>query len=156
MREILFRGKKYETTVFDETDWVYGSLIDSGNHGQVYIYPWINGASTMSVRKLVYARMEAVKPETVGQFTGLVDRKGQRIFEGDIIRIISSFFSPKNAVVIYQENTFILHAKTKYGDEFSLFEKETSFDDMKARITVKYQYEKIGNIHDNPELMGGK
>lgn len=170
MREILFRGKKYKTSVFDKTDWVYGSLIDSGNHEQVTIYPWYVGASTMSVRQLVYARMEAVKPETVGQFTGLTDKNGKKIFEGDIIRY--------NTV-----NDFDCHSVVKFGE----YEQDGSAGEYNPRdcigwyvevdnftcpdwadddpiyfndylkqqnlLEVSDECEIIGNIWDNPELL---
>lgn len=126
MRDVLFRGKKYRKSVFDQTDWVYGSLIDSGNHEQVAIYPWIDGASTMSVRQLVYARMEGVKPETVGQYTGLTDKNGKKIFEGDIM------FAAGN-VVEFCNGGFCIN-----GD---------------SSLALWVKTEVIGNIHDNPELL---
>lgn len=134
MREILFRGKKYKTSVFDETDWVYGSLIDSGNHEQVTIYPWYNGASTMSVRQLVYARMEAVKPETVGQYTGLTDQNGKKIFEGDIVDCGYGELT----VVKWHEESASFYMQGLEGSNWT-------FDFLEVEI--------IGNIHDNPELL---
>lgn len=133
MRENLFRAKKYEKSVFDETDWVYGSLIDSGNHEQVFIYPWLNGASTMSCRRLVYARMETVNPETVGQYTGLTDKNGKMIFEGDILKAIAGnpVGEPIVANVVPNLNDY-----------------ELMWD-----IEHSYELEIIGNIHDNPELI---
>lgn len=143
MREILFRGKKYKTSVFDETDWVYGSLIDSGNHEQVDIYPWLNGASTMSVRQLVYARMEAVKPETVGQFTGLTDKNGKKIFEGDIVQYYGTY-----ALEVYMENG---HTKIRWFDTVT---NSVCKDMFFGYDPDAYgECEVIGNIHDNPELM---
>lgn len=145
MREILFRGKKYKTSVFDKTDWVYGSLIDSGNHEQVTIYPWYNGASTMSVRQLVYARMEAVKPETVGQYTGIHDKNGKSIFEGDICRntktneIVSVNWHGTMAGYVWSKRKENNKSLYDFGELFRAFDK----------------YEVIGNIHDNPELLGG-
>ena len=127
----LYRGKKVKPSVFDETDWVYGSLIDSGNHEQVAIYPWYDGASTMSVRQLVYTRMESVKPETVGQFTGLTDKNGVKIFEGDILEWDAR----------------------EWGCEFREV-AEWNYSLLAAR---KHDWSEwcqvIGNIHDNPELL---
>ena len=108
MREILFRAKKYEKSVFDETDWVYGSLIDSGNHEQIFMFPWINGASTMPVGKLVYARMETVKPETVCQSTWFFDNNAKKIFEGDIFHFEDDIF----AIVVFRDGGFKLE---EYG-----------------------------------------
>ena len=138
MREILFRGKKVKPSVFDETDWVYGSLIDSGNHEQVAIYPWYDGASTMSVRQRVYARMEAVNPETVGQYTGLKDKSGTMIFEGDIVKSFDLFGHVDGCGIVSWNDLFTCwmfgHCKSMYGGNIAT-------------------YEVIGNIHDNPDLV---
>ena len=133
----LFRGKRWEKSVFDKTDWLYGSLIDSGNHGQVAIYPWFDGSSTMSVRKLVYARMEGVNPETLGECTGLKDKNGELIFEGDIVDILTE--NEEIGVVAYEDGGFLVNA-----DGFSI--------DFHANINGA-DLEVIGNIHDNPELL---
>jgi uncharacterized phage protein (TIGR01671 family) len=146
MRENLSRGKKYIKSVFDQTDWVYGSLIDSGNHEQVAIYPWIDGASTMSVRQLVYARMEGVKPETVGQFTGLPDKNGKRIFEGDICRVVRNGV-PLRGVVEFFRGAFGLRYDT---GEFNSF---VYLNRLEPTGSVFSTIEVIGNIHDNPELL---
>lgn len=153
MREIIFRGKKLKTSPWDETDWIYGSLIDSGNHEQVAIYPWVNGASTMSVRQLVYARMESAKHETVGQFTGLKDRNGVRIFEGDIIK--THYANTPKADFIEQ---VVFHN----GRFCGMYERDKMKmwaalpDGIKHLPMDKSVYmewcEVIGNIHDNPEL----
>ncbi len=154
MRENLFRAKKYEKSVFDETDWVYGSLIDSGNHEQVFIYPWLNGASTMPVRQLVYARMESIKPETVCQFTGKLDKNKNKIFEGDIFHIEDDIF----AVVIFSGGCFRLEEHGLCGTW-----TESGYDECGGGYGIidcepidwhsLIDMEVIGNIYDNPELI---
>ena len=141
MREFLFRAKKYEKSVFDETDWVYGSLIDSGNHEHVFIFPWINGASTMPVGKLVYANMETVNPETIGQFTGLMDKKGKCIFKGDIVR-----YMDKNIMVVVWN---------KESASFACAYSTENFNYCATMINSHMYLEVIGNIYDNPELLEG-
>ena len=146
MRDILFRGKKYKTSAFDETDWAYGSLIDSGNHEQVAIYPWVNGASTMSVKQLVYARMEAVDPETVGQYTGMTDSNGKKIFEGDIVVLnkdVKEIFDVDDGEIRYGWGGF-------YVKEFSSL---NSLNVLSYYDGSGLRGEVIGNIHDNPELL---
>ena len=142
MRENLFRGKTYKTSVFDKTDWVYGSLIDSGNHEQVDIYPWHNGASTMSVRQLVYARMEAVKPETVGQFTGIPDKNGKLIYEGDIVKSNDRCFV---AVVRWRAD--------RAAFDLEIYYKGIPDDSLLFIPSIVSGLEVIGNIHDNPDLL---
>lgn len=142
MREILFRAKKYEKSVFDETDWVYGSLIDSGNHEQIFMFPWINGASTMPVGKLVYARMEAIKPETVCQSTGFFDRNAKKIFEGDIFHFEDDIF----AVVVFRDGGFKL-------EEYGLRGGYGIIDCSPIDWYTLFNMEVVGNIYDNPELI---
>ncbi len=146
MREILFRGKKHRKSVFDKTDWVYGSLIDSGNHDQVAIYPWINGASTMSVRQLVYSRMEGVKHETVGQYTGLTDKNGKKIFEGDVVLYPwNDEDKPERFTIKFKDGHFVA-SPVKETDDY--------WDFMVGGYSEEMEI--IGNIHDNPELLQAK
>lgn len=115
MREILFRAKCKETG-----DWEYGFL---GRCDDEYVIEDMDGAGSF------------VDPETVGQFTGLIDKNGTKIFEGDIIK-----------------RTFE-HIGTQYA-EIGWAEKYASF---KISPFKDWQYtnikdcEKVGNIYDNPE-----
>ena len=134
MREILFRGKR-----IDNGEWVYGDL-------------WHFGKDVLISPKNMYDRYEVI-PETVGQFTGLLDKKGVRIFEGDIIRKWICGEGRSNYLVHYVNCGFRLKPikadkaasviKEQYGDGFLL----KTFDDREI------DFEIIGNIHDNPELL---
>lgn len=130
MREILFRGKHSEKSM-----WDYGDLyID---HGKVYI----GSRDTMhGVR--VYGE---VIPETVGQYTGLTDKNGTKIFEGDIVklRLLAAKMEWKG-VCEYRNGAFGL-AWQYAGQRYSTFAG-----------TCNAEYEVLGNIHDNPELMEGE
>ena len=149
MREILFRGKRV-----DNGKWVEGSLIDWGGDGsQIYIIPFSKNATSLSLAQWVNSFGIAVIPETVGQFTGLTDKNGKKIFEGDIIRAITLDTGSEQIAVVCFGN-FI---DENNDDEYIGFYIE--FDGIKATATqlamekCKNRIEIIGNIHNNPELL---
>lgn len=158
VREILCRGKRFEKSVWDETDWVYGSLIDSGNHEQVAIFPYRDKPSTMSVRQLVYAEMEGVRPETVGQFTGLTDKNGQRIFEGDILQVVGRDRVIDHCIIGFGKHEALGTNRTAVG--FYLYWKNDKNQYHKYANLPFWLEEReavcVGNIHDNPELLASK
>lgn len=131
MREIIFRGKR-----IDNGKWVYGDLahfpdkinIDPHEHGQ----PW---------------RGYAVIPETVGQYTGLTDKNGKRIFEGDMVAF-REFKTVYKGKVVFNEKTcgFEIWFSTAVG---SYGEKATHTVNF---ANIDY-IEIIGNIHDNSKLI---
>ena len=126
MREILFRGKRA-----DNGEWVEGSLIKTD---------WRNKPATYSIMLIrPTACNYIVIPETVGQFTGLTDKNGKRIFEGDIVKCVSD---GEQAVISW----------LKYFACFGLsFDGWCcGFDDYDFSPN---DFKVIGNIHDNPEIL---
>lgn len=117
MREILFRGQ-----IMDSNEWVYGSLVYSPSENQYYIVEH-------SGDELSYP----VKEETIGQFTGLLDKNGNKIFEDDIVRI-----DGKYCVVVFDNGCFY-----PIGAYIARSGFEYDKDDYKI----------IGNIYDNSELL---
>ena len=130
MREILFRGKHSEKSML----WDYGDLYV--DHDKVYI-------ATRDTMHGVRVHGEVI-PDTVGQYTGLTDKNGKKIFEGDILSTHFDFNNPEDesrTVVEWGNFRWVTHQPGYEPDEI------TDFD--KGLWTV------IGNIHDNPELIGG-
>ena len=127
MREILFRGKRA-----DSGEWVEGDLLQIKYYNKPIIECKIMPQTPVS-------SAYPVLPETVGQYTGLTDRNGKRIFEGDIVRYGDTI----HQVVFEQRNT------TAY---FGLIYSEIETMPFGYYQDLK-QIEVIGNIHDNPELM---
>ena len=122
-REILFRGKRVDTG-----EWVEGSLI--GN--DVIVGKIVEFEEDYFCTEFWYK----VDPETVGQFTGMTDKKGKKLFEGDVYSM-----GEKNIlyVVIFDKSQFI--------------GKQVGNRSLAGLEYWKSDIEIIGNIHDNPELL---
>ena len=121
-REILFRAK----TQFS-SNWEYGFLSwhDLG-HGKNY---FINN--------------QAIISETVGQFTGMTDKNGTKIFEGDIVKYYNPYSKTWHTQIVKWDWMFA---------GFGLFDKESEWCKESDWLKIK-DIEVIGNIHDNKELL---
>lgn len=132
MREILFRGR---TAIVSKEkyngEWLYGNLIqtDSGNF-------YIGSREVSPLFQLVI-------PETVGQYTGIDDRNGKKIFEGDIVS-----FTRINALGYTTKRV----GTVKYYDKLPIFYIMATTGDAWDWVECG-DIEVIGNIHDNPELL---
>ena len=136
MRKITFRGK-----TVDRDRWVYGSLI-SLDDDCCYIVPMIVRASTLSKRDLVRMEMEAVSPGSIGQYTGVKDKNGARVFEGDIVRtqfgrIVRIEYRAVGGFVGFDMTAIECKHKCPWPDT----------------AWFSYNIEVVGNIHDNPEMV---
>lgn len=119
MREIKFRGKRKDTG-----EWVYGDL-RHWKYGEVAIVEIGKGLEPIAGYE--------VNPETVGQYTGLKDKNGREIYEGDII------FRPNEVgrIEFSEDGSFLIR-----------------FPHHLARLNATWEpIEVTGNIHDNPELL---
>lgn len=138
MRDILFRGKLPDTG-----EWVEGYVV-KGNC--TYILTAEN-VYYMTVSVMGHASVEVlpVKPETVGQYTGLNDKNGKRIFEGDIVRysliVRGGLLYQGTLKVVFERGAFCME-ETDSGDTHTL-----------RNCATGVELEVIGNIHDNPELL---
>lgn len=145
MREILFRGKRT-----DNGEWVYGYYAHL--HKTTYCFKEDCDAHPKNeLHRMIFEHEQDwglpnyhlqvdVYPETVGQYIGLKDRNGTNIFEGDIVKRV--WFGKMSIYQIVYDNdltSFIGQAGVRF----------TTFDYGST------EFEVIGNIYDNPELLGG-
>lgn len=135
MREILFRGKREDTKA-----WVEGYLIEQ-NSPEYHAYIIQSFKAEIDDRHIDILECDIyeVIPETVGWCTGLRDKNGTRLFEGDIIRNIDN--SDIGAVRWYSEHGSFMIRRISDNQIFWLFDNDFS------------KIEVIGNIYDNPELL---
>lgn len=142
-REIKFRGQTISG------DWVSGNL----SHITKKLNNVEAGYYISNSVGMPFAYQ--VRPETVGQFTGLYDKNKVEIYETDVAkRITSNCYSEETLGVIkYINGCFVFCYKTKIGECKSHMVKNNSFQDGNAYVTLNYSYEVIGNIYDNKELI---
>ena len=157
MREYKFRGKaKYNEKRHKINEWIFGDL-RINSKGQTFI-----------CERQTLLETE-VKPETVGQYTGLHDKSGKKIFEGDII--LTQPFRDKPYSKKYKEKRLkgVVKYNIKCGDDFCGCEGKMKYwgAEWNVEIIDKEDYKKfsnydwgrffecevIGNIYDNPELL---
>lgn len=139
MRDILFRGQtrrkgEYIVNMAGdkcESHWVYGGIFPQNKDGDfAIIYQ-----QEPEIRKFtVYA-------DTVGQYTGLTDKNGVKIFEGDIVSLV------KHDGLIYK----VVYVPCRYE-----LVNSKGVNCFVLDIYKSENIEVIGNIHDNPELLGGE
>ena len=131
MREILFRGKRE-----DNGNWIQGSLFI--RMGEAFIIPL----------PLITSKSK-VAPETVGQFTGLFDKNGKKIFEGDIVHVLG------NQQVEDWKNVNYIGSIAFLDAGFCVI--DGTIEDHALRRyqlpRLDFDLEVIGNVHDNPELL---
>lgn len=133
MREILFRGKDSITK-----RWVYGALVQQQDD-LLKEKAFIISYSNYQFGDFSEAVMHEVDPETVGQYTGFVDKKGKKIFEGDIVSIYNS---KAFLFAVEWNNQYVLKCTTN-GVSDNILNVIESPEDVEV----------FGNIYDNPELI---
>ncbi len=151
MREILFRGKRA-----GNGEWVYGDLLQN-----------VDCLKIREQEKDInhIARSFEIIPETVGQYTGLTDKNGVKIFEGDIVKCSDGRLHIVKTGNFYPEHLYKLcslfgevcvgaeHIGLIYGVYAECVSNE--FKGEHFIIPKKNVVEVIGHIHDNPELLKG-
>ena len=145
-REIVFKGKRV-----DNSEWAYGFLVEALNCVTDKNETFIIEQDATYFTYGEFACAVEVKPETVGQFTGLCDKNSKKIFEGDIISATALDTGEEQRAVVCFGN-FI---DENNDDEYIGFFIE--FDGIKTTITqlameeCKNRIEVIGNKYDNKE-----
>lgn len=124
--EVLFRGKRT-----DNGEWVEGDLIHNPWGVYIQVVEEIKGGYNRHIYK--------IRPETIGQYSGVPDMDGKPIFENDIARYYAMAF-PVTGQIIFDTD--------KAAFIFKLSEGTIS-------LSEHLYLEIIGNIHDNPELLKG-
>ena len=126
-RKILFRGKRA-----DNGEWVYGYLTCNN----VIVSEAVDFEEGYFATEFWYK----VVPETIGQFTGLADKNGTKIFDGNIVRFYDdSEDESTNGVVVFNADFCSFYVSMKGHEDIMLM--------------AHWQYEVIGNIYDNKELL---
>ena len=133
-RLILFRGKR-----LDNGQWVYGSLVRMLVDGRIAtcicsveeVGRGNKDVPSMGILYTLNKDIFMVDPATVGEYTGLIDKDGNKIFEGDILKY-------------YKAITYVT---------FSLGEFHSVDCDNNRYCIVQSACKIIGNIYDNPELL---
>lgn len=163
MREILFRGKaKAGYKWISEGEWIEGSLFYSDDENGIVCQIVTSYLSSNKDEPVMVAAYE-VDPETACQYTGLTDKNGRKIFEGDIVQDAEFSFEGYEPYIkgivkfrtgtfdsgCYEYNGWVIEEKDGNIDHTPLlqYEKEKGY-------LRDSGFEVIGNIFDNPELIG--
>lgn len=136
-REILFRAKR-----LGDGKWLEGCLD----------YHLVTKLAFIRVARHRYTDVDMVLPETVGQFTGLIDKNRKKIFEGDVVRHLNDSPYADDSIreigEVYWDDSYCGWRRTSNG-AFHHGVVDT------YRLSPECCYEVVGNIYDNPELLGG-
>lgn len=134
MREILFRGKRA-----DNGEWVYGHPFTCDE------YEFSKIAQMHQCDKHGYWSLVNIIHTTLGQYTGLLDKNGVKIFEGDVHEYFGNHFVVKFGHYVDEDTKFELYGW--HLDGVRIEHKASLQGDSEMYVNI------IGNIHENPELL---
>ena len=150
MREILFRGKRA-----DNGEWIEGMLLKCTMAAGTAYLIFADSFATDLLGNVHALDRGMVDPETVGQYTGLTDKNGTKIFEGDVLMF---------SILGYDGYVVIVSMENSAWGFYPAFPEIVHEDDRKWMSFWDPEYDGvweqkyftvIGNIYDNPELLGG-
>lgn len=140
--EILFRAKAINRnaesfrTNYKNGDWVYGLVTRLYDERFENLPAEMTNTSGVSCIEVDY--------KTVGQYTGLTDKNGRRIFEGDIVNVKTI------------SGSFINYVITWFNSDLCWVMQSLKDTSVKFRLRSCWEFEVVDNIHDNPELLKGE
>ncbi|HAA0287223.1 TPA_asm: hypothetical protein GHG24_10870 [Listeria monocytogenes] len=143
MREIEFRGKAIHPNSLEQIvgSWAYGGIFEN---------KIISRNLDMDSHYHGFISEIEIDLKTIGKYTGLKDKNGKKIFEGDIVKVTGDEDCEFTSIVEYfgegDYPAFDMTAPEDYYFESNKFSE--------ILMSSSYELEVIGNIHENPELMG--
>lgn len=153
MREVLFRGKRA-----DYGEWIEGYYAKQSNHAcfahELKYQHFIFKDVCLDFNLGGLQGFEII-PETVGQYTGLKDKNGKKIFEGDIVRLTDEHNEIEWTAVVVFGNP---NGEYNWGWQLKAIGEFDGNKDILLWVDMEESgayFEIIGNIHDNPELLKG-
>jgi len=154
----IYRGRRLDYKVWN-VKWIKGGYLHQTDYyGKKVDKHFILDGTDTGPDDVDIGEIYEVDPETVGEYTGLTDKKGTRIFEGDIVSIfVSRYKTPLLGEVKYGE---YIHSKcdeyecNRYGF-FVKVQWQNYCDNTGFEVSKETMQDMIviGNIHDNPELL---
>ena len=136
MREIKFRGKS-------DDDWVYGHLLKVDEWHQAEHEHFDYFIQTDNIKYEEYECWYITNNNTIGQYTGLKDKNGVEIYEGDIVKEDGYYGNG---------SIFPVVKKIQWKESYSCWLRG-EYERLTPKNIKKYNIEVIGNIYDNPELL---
>ena len=144
MRKIMFRGK-----TLDDGKWVYGYYVHQYGADEIYLFEPTDGFDSRHI-----------DPDTVGEYTGFIDKNGKEIFTGDIVigKTRKIQYDKFVGEAIFAHGTFYLRYPCRYCTDGYCWHRigRVACDPTagwRAEDGVPYDYEIIGNIYYNPEKL---